>query len=86
MTDAGCFGLLIPALLVRISAARRRLAVSGKDRSTEVTGERRTKLRDWLARNASIVLRQGRNAVGNIVMVGAVKLIGRLISSTIALK
>jgi len=60
--------------------------LSGKDRSTEVTGERRTKLRDWLARNASIVLRQGRNAVGNIVMVGAVKLIGRLISSTIALK
>ncbi|MGY2805600.1 hypothetical protein ACVIHF_002330 [Bradyrhizobium sp. USDA 4506] len=86
MADAGCLGLLIPALLVRISADRRRLALSGKYRSTEVPGERRTKLRNWLARNASIVLRQRRNTVGNIVVVGTVKLIGSLIAGAIVLQ
>ncbi|GAH36780.1 unnamed protein product, partial [marine sediment metagenome] len=86
MADAGCFGLLIPALLFWISADRRRLALGRKDRPTEVPGKRRTQLRDWLAWNTSVVLRQRRNTVGDIVMVGTVKLIGRRVSVTIVLQ
>ncbi|SCB52464.1 hypothetical protein GA0061099_103310 [Bradyrhizobium yuanmingense] len=86
MTDAGCFGLLLPALLVRITTNRRGLALGGKDRSTEVARKRRTKLRDWLPRSASIVLWQSCNAVRNIVMISAIKLINRLVSWSIVLQ
>jgi hypothetical protein len=86
MADAGCLRLLIPVLLFRIDAHRRRLTLGSEDGSTEVPRERRTKLRDWLAWNASVVLRQRRYAIGNIVMVGAVELISRLVSRTSVLQ
>jgi hypothetical protein len=86
MADTSSFRLLIPALLFRISADRRRLSLGCKDRPTKVPRKRRPQLRDWLAWNASVVLRQRRNTVGDIVMVGTVKLIGRLVSRAILLQ
>ncbi|BBC02134.1 hypothetical protein BE61_75960 [Bradyrhizobium elkanii USDA 61] len=86
MANAGCLRLLVSALLFRISPDRRRVALGSKDWPTEVAREWRTKLRYWLARNASIILRQRRKAIGNIVMVSAVEFIGRLVSGTIVLQ
>jgi len=73
MAYSGCFGFLVPALLFRIqsrSADRWRLALSSKNRPAKVSGERRTELRDGLACDTRIVLRQRCNTIGNIVMLG----------------
>src|SRR5882757_7662046 len=89
MAYSGCFGFLIPALLFRIrscSADRRRLALSSKNWPAKVSRERRTELRDGLACHTRVVLRQRRNAIGNIVMLGTVEFIGRLASRAIALQ
>src|SRR5207237_1404021 len=85
----GCFGFLIPALLFGIwsrAAGRWRQALCSEDRSAKVSRERWTELRDGLARNTCVILRQRRDAVGNIMMVGAIELIGRLVSRAIALQ
>jgi hypothetical protein len=88
MAYAGRFGFLIPALQFRIrsdDADHWRLALSGKDWPAKVSRERRTKLRSWLAWNARVIFRQRRDAIGDVMMVGAVELIGRLTSGAIAL-
>ena len=89
MADTGCFGFLIPALLFRIwscRADRRRLALSSKNWPAKVSRERRTELRDGLACHTRVVFRQRRNAIGNIVMLGAIELIGRPVSGAIVLQ
>src|SRR3954453_610850 len=88
MAYSGCFSFLIPALLFRISrsADRRRLALGGKNWPAKVSRKRRTELRDRLACHTGIVFRQRRNAIGNIVTLGAIELIRRLVSRAIALQ
>ncbi len=89
MAYAGRFGFLIPALLFRIesrSPNRRRLTLGGQNRTPKVSRKRWTKLGNTLTRQPHVVLRQRRNAIGNIVMLSGVELIRRLISGTIVLQ
>jgi hypothetical protein len=84
MADTGSFTFLVSSLLVRIGAAWCQLALSCKDRPAKVARERWTKLRDGLRCSAGVVLRQRRDAIGNVVMVGAVELVSRLGSGMVA--